>query len=230
MTQQISPLFLAVVISGVLLSCAGCRRQHGNAGVPPPADFPNQMTALEAKRQSYEASLKAMNSSQLIDELAADSKKGREPFNSAAYRETVSRGHGIAGELKARLTTNDESSLLSLLALRTIDPELYRSLDPAFRVSVLTEALKTSRFFNTWGVPYLYWEDGAKAILDEGPTAAGPLELMLRDKRAAPLWGPRGFAIDKRYRYRVCDYVWALLHPNTQVPDDPAERDRLMGL
>jgi outer membrane murein-binding lipoprotein Lpp len=230
MTPKISRFLLPVTTLGFLLLAAGCEHPKTNAAVSSSSDLTAKLNALDAKRQNYESSLKAMNTVRLAQELSSDSQKGKEPFNSAAYREAISRGQAQAAELKSQLAQADRTSLLALLTLRKIDPNLYHSLDPTFRVNVLVDALKNSKFFNTWGIPNLFWEDASKAILDEGQAATVPLESLLSDKRPAVNWGPAGAAIGKHYRYRVCDYAWALLHPESKIPTDPAERDHQIGL
>ncbi|HWO35371.1 MAG TPA: hypothetical protein VNO32_41785 [Candidatus Acidoferrum sp.] len=229
MTQRISFLSSIVATLALIFFC-GCGQQQTNPAFSSAADRAKQLTALQEKRQNYEASLKAMSNDQLAQVLASDSAKGREPFNSPAYRETVSRGAVAASALKSQLTRPDRGSLLPLLALRQVNPELYRSLDPAFRIGVLIDALKNSKYFNTFGIPMMYWEDAAKAIIDEGEAASAPLTALLHDKRPAPVFGSEGTEINRQYHYRVCDYAWALLmeirHQKVNMSTDPAERDR----
>jgi hypothetical protein len=86
-------------------------------------------------------------------------------------------------------------------------------------------------YFNTWGLPHIKWEEAAQAIIDEGSAAEKALVPLLTDKRDAPVWGGEDFAEYQRYRYRVCDYAWAMLNEirgqKIPIPQDPAERDRL---
>jgi len=185
----------------------------------------------QRKRETRVAELRSLDITPLARELAIDSQKGREPFNSLAFAEMVSRGEAAAQRLAPLLTTADRSSLLGLLALRRLGPKAYQQLDGGLRVNVLVDALRTSPSFNTWGLPHLRWEDAARAIIDEGASAEGPLRALLKDKRNAPVWGGEDAAEYRRYRYRVCDYAWALLNEIggrvVTIPEDPAERDRL---
>lgn len=231
MRQQISFFSLvALAVFGLQWFSLGCGRSNSQTGQGPLSS--RDLHLLEVKRQDYEKRLKAMTVPQLAQELASDSRKGREPFNSPAYRELVSRGQAAAAELRSTLTGADRSSFLGLLALRQISPDQYRSINPALRVSALLDALKNAQYFNAWGIPHLYWEDAAKAVIGEGSAAEPGLKALLRDKRLAPVFGSEGAAINRQYRYRVCDYAWALLnaieHQNVQIPADPAQRDHLI--
>ena len=83
------------------------------------------------------------------------------------------------------------------------------------------------------GLHHLYWEEPAKAIIAEGQAAIGPLKALLGDQRAAPMWGSEEAAEYEAYRYRVCDYAWALLvsirGEKLAVPTDPSARDKLIS-
>jgi hypothetical protein len=230
--RRIALATLAVVAIGIVISVDGCQQRSGGSNSPAVTEKLKELNSLQEKRMTYEKQLKGMTVTQLSAEISSDSEKGREQFNSAAYRETVSRGKQAAGEIKAQLKRADRSSLLGLLAVRQLDAEQYRSLAPTFRVSVLIDALKTSKYFNVWGVPGLYWEDAAKAIIDESEAAAPSLVALLRDTRPAPLFGSEGAAINQQYHYRVRDYAWALLnegrHKKVEIPTDPKDRDRLI--
>ena len=72
-----------------------------------------------------------------------------------------------------------------------------------------------------------------KAFIELGEAAAGPLKSLLKDDRAAPLWGSEETAEFEKYKYRVKDYAWALLlgaeKKKVEIPTDPAARDRLIA-
>ena len=136
----------AVAASGMLLIAVGCG-QPKPAGMSP--ERAAELHSLQEKRENHAKQLRGTDVKQLAEELAADSEKGREPFNSAAYRETVSRGEGAAGDLKQALTRNDQSSLLTLLALRRVSPAQYHSLEPAFRVKEIGRASCRERVFSS---------------------------------------------------------------------------------
>lgn len=227
-----SPISLKVALL-VLAVTVACAKQPG-AGVSgtAPSDEIKQLQTFQMERENYEKQLRSMDVKQLAAILASDSQKGREPFNSAAYREMITRGEGAAVELAPLLTHPDRSSLLGLIALRKLSAKQYKALNPEFRVSVLVGSLANSQFFNTWGVPNLYWEDAARAIVEEGNAAAEPLIRLLRDTRAAPVWGSEEAALNAQYHYRVCDYALALLNEirnvKTPLPADIKSRDRLI--
>jgi hypothetical protein len=189
--------------------------------------------ALEAKRVAVETEYKAMKPTELVERLEADSRQGVEPFNSLAYRELVARGPQVGQELSASLRTPDRSALLTLLTLRRVNEDLYRAVDPKLSVEILVDALRTSEYFNAWGLPHLYWEDAAQAIVEQGPTAVGPLKALLRDKRDAPMWGSEEVIEYETYGYRVCDYAWALVmeirDEKREIPVDPLARDALIS-
>lgn len=230
MRHKIQILSWTAVALAILILAIGCAQQKGSGELS--SDKTAELRALQDKRENRRKQLQSMNAKQLAQELAADSEKGREPFNSSAYQETISRGEGVAGDLKQSLTRADRSSLLSLLALRRVSPTAYHTLEVSFRVNVLVSALETSRYFNTWGIPNDYWEDAAKALIEEGTPAAAALIKLLSDKRPAPVFGSEGATVAEKFHYRVCDYAWAMLNEIRQqkmeLPADPAERDRLI--
>ena len=166
---------------------------------------------LQEKRNAYEQQLRLMPIKELTQRMEIDSANGLEPFNSAAYREAISRGKAAGSALRSLITREDRSSLIGLLALRKVSPEEYSSLEPKFRVNVLTDALKNSKYFNTWGIPNLYWEDAAKAIIDEKQGAVDALRSLLNDERPARLFGSEGATLYQENHYEVKDYASALL-------------------
>ena len=224
-TVDLLKALLSAVI-GITISLCGC-----TSSGPPSLDAREQ-AKLEEKRKSRVEELARMNNTQLATSLAADSEKGVEPFNSMAYRELVSRGDKAATELKETLKAPNRSSFLGLLALRKVSPDQYKTLDANLRARILVDSLRTSQNFNAWGIPHLFWEDGAKAIIDEGPAIEEPLVELLKDKARAPIWGSEGAVEQQKYGYRVCDYAWALLNEirktKVEIPVNPADRDKLI--
>jgi hypothetical protein len=192
-----------------------------------------QISELQTKRDNRMRELKSLSVERLAAELVSDSEKQREPFNSSAYAEAVARGEGTAKQLRPMLKDENRRSFLGLLVLRRIDPEQYRAVDAAFRVAVLVDTLATSKTFNAWGLPHAYWEDPAKAIIEEGRLAEGPLAALLRDRRPAPMWGGEEVQEYERYGYRVCDYAWGLLNAirrsQVTMPQSPDERNKLIA-
>ncbi len=227
MKPRVEIALFAVVIC--CLISGGCASQKPT-GLP--SDKMEELKAFQDKRESHAQQLHAMDVKQLTQELATDSEKGRAPFNSPAYREAVSRGESAATDLKQSLTHPEPSALLALLALRKVSPTQYQSLDPAFRVNVLVSALQKSKYFNTWGIPCVYWEDGAKAIVEEGGATESALLGLLRDQRPAPAFGSEGATVDAQFHYRVGDYAFALLseirHQKCEPVTKPADRDSLI--
>ena len=226
--------FAMIPLLVVALIFAGCAPDKSIEADPEMDEKTKQLEELEAKRVATIRNLAAMNTEQLALALAADSERGREPFNSMALAEAVTRGSDFATQLAPLLRDADKRSFLALATLRTMKSDQYAELDPQFRVAVLIDALATSETFNTWGLPHLYWEDSAKAIIDEGEPAVPALKELLRDTRDAPMWGSEEVVEYELYRYRVCDYAWALLTEirgeakKDAIPRDPKERDVLI--
>jgi hypothetical protein len=183
----------------------------------------------QVRRERTSQQLKAMPMTQLAEQLAADSQRGREPFNSMAFAEAVSRRDVDAQALAPLLGMPDRSSLLGLLALRHIAPQAYRDKGPRFRVSVLVDALKTSRYFNAFGLPHVHWEEAAQAIVAEGEPAIAALLPLLADERPAPVWGSEDYTEYRRYDYRVQDYALALILAirKQALPATPDRAERL---
>ncbi|HKP47383.1 MAG TPA: hypothetical protein VJT50_12355 [Pyrinomonadaceae bacterium] len=231
--------FISLLMAGALLTA--CNQPAGQATANSNRVEKNEIVntrnqVLEEARQKREArtqELKSMDVPRLATELAKESQKGTEPFNSMTFTEMVSRGRDGATALAPLITQADRSSLLSLLALRKMNREEYQKLKPELRVGILTNSLKTQPYFNTFGMPHTHWEDAAKAIIEEGRAAEKPLLEMLSDHREAPTWGSESYMEYQRYKYRVSDYAWALLNEirgqKVEIPPDPAARDRLQA-
>jgi hypothetical protein len=224
-----------LIAAAVLCGCPGGQGRRAPSPETEKAEIVKTRTetldSAARKRAERHEKLKAMDIAQLAVELAADSEKGREPFNSSAFAETVSRGEAAAGALVPTITP-DRKSLLALLAVRRMNAGEYQKIDPAMRVSVLIDALRNSKYFNTWGMPHLKWGEAAEAIIAEGRAAEQPLRALLGDTREAPSWGSEYYNEYLRYKYRVRDYAWALLTSilgqKAEIPLNPADRDRLI--
>lgn len=222
-----------LLISFLLILCilGGCKQRP-----KPPAkavELNKKLEAAAINRQKLKEKYSSMTVSELVKKLEDDGVKNIEPFNSLAYREIVSRGAKIGRELKALVKASNRTSFLTLLALRTSDKEVYFTIDPTLRSKILIDALKESKYFNTWGIPHLYWEEGAKAIIELGDIAIESLEVLLKDKREAPVWGSEEVMEYKKYKYRVCDYAWALIMEikgeKVKIPEDPTKRDVIIS-
>ena len=227
---------IALVWYGAMMSLvvvAGCSQSGGNGADVELDKKVQRLEELAEKRADRAKELQAMKIEELAAELRKDSEKGREPFNSTSYKELVSRGDKAAVELKPIVADGEKISFLLLLALRQIDEKVYQEVDAALRVTTLVDALKSSKYFNTWGLPHLYWEDAAKAIIEEREAAQGPLRRLFVDQRKAPMWGSDEVVEYENYRYRVCDYAWALSMSisgvKVEIPADPKERDVMIS-
>lgn len=209
-----------------------CRRQAEveQAQVPEQAA---QIEELARLRQARESTLAVMTVPQLAQELEQESRRGVEPFNSMPFRTLVGREPAAAQALRGLLVSPDRSSFLGLLAVRRMDSTQYRAVDQRFRIAVLIDALQGATYFNAWGLPHLSWEEAAQALIDEGQAAEPALRPLLEDCRPAPMWGSEEVLESQRYGYRLCDYAWALIvsarGEQLEVPEDPTERDRLIG-
>lgn len=211
---------------------AGCVQEP-----QPPPEGQEILKTLEqgvATREAIEEELNAMDVPQLIDLLEADSRRGYEPFNSLAYRELTTRGPKVGEELASRIKSPDRTSFLTLIALREVNRDLYSAVKPNLGLAILLDTLRTSEFFNAWGLPHLYWEDAALAVIEYGREAIEPLHPFLKDDRPAQVWGSEEVMESDRYQYRVKDYAWAMLievrGERIEIPVDPITRDKLILL
>lgn len=229
-TRTLTLTRLAAV--GVCVLMVACNQKPATSEKATIARQQEELVALEAKRQARVKELKGMDLPRLVEQLSADSTRGVEHFNSIAYRETVSRGATAAAPLKASLSAPGASSLLALLALRSVSPADYKGLEPGLRSQILLSSFRASKFFNSWGLPNVAWEEAGKALIEEGRGAESGLVGLLDDRREARVWGSEGATEALKYRYRVCDYAWALLNEvrgkPVPIPEDPAERDKLI--
>jgi hypothetical protein len=233
MNKKIGWSTVSASLVAVLIAMLGCGDKQNRATARTVDESVKELKMLETKRIERTKELRAMNVAQLAKELEKDSGKGVEPFNSMPFSEVVSRGEPVSLELKSALTEADQRSLLGLLAMRRVSASQYTSLDPIFRVRVLVDALRTSKYFNKWGLPHLYWEEASKAIIAESQAAEPELIALLQDSRDAPVWGSEEAVEYARYKYRLKDYAWALLNEirgvKVEIPTDPASRDRLIS-
>lgn len=212
-----------IIVVEVLGALAGCKST---------SPYKDILQAAETKRENTRQVLHRMNIEQLHQELSKESERGLEPFNSMTFREVVSRGETAAVGLLPLLKKPDRSSLLTLLALRKINPTAYGTISNQFRLLVLTDSLSKSKYFNTWGLPHVKLEEAARAITEEGQAAVTALKPLLSEKRAAPVWGSEDFAEYQRFQYRVCDYAMALTYEakgqKISIPVASQERDKLI--
>ena len=231
--KRLSVCLIPVLVSLIPLLLCGCTRPKPT---PPPAaaDMTRRIENSMVEGKRLDARIRNMSAEELAAALVEDSAKQLEPFNSRAYKEMITRKDSESSALKTVINTNDRKSLLPLLALRRIDSKTYASVPSSRRISILVESLRTSEWFNTWGIPHLYWEYAAKTLINEGKNAVSAISRLLDDKREAPVWGDEEVMVYRQYRYRVCDYAWALISeirgtPITNMPKDPGQRDILIN-
>ena len=226
------------IVAACLLVClclAGCTRKKPAV---PLTDEQNQAkTRLESQMQAAAQtaqSYHAMDNSALLSKLLEESKAQREPFNSLAYRELKTRSNVDSKALAASVKDNPNASgLLPLLLLRKLDNKSYLELPAELRAKVLTDALGSSKFFNTWGLPNFYLEDASNAMIEAGKSSAPALTKMLRDTRPAPLFGSQEAMLSKQMKYRLCDYALFFLKRiggigDFRLPQAVEERDALI--
>jgi hypothetical protein len=227
--QSMRALISALGMVVTAAATSGCETPRRTV---PPTEQQEILAQAQVKREQTLKQLQLISMAQLADELAAESKRGREPFNSMAYAEALKRPNQAA-QLDAAVKAPDRSSLLGLLALRHIAPELYGDKGQRFRISVLVDALKQSRYFNAFGLPHAHWEEAAQALISEGEPAARELNSLLGDDRPAPVWGSEDYSEYRRYDYRVQDYAAALIFAIRKrpwvIPVDRQERLRAIA-
>ena len=194
--------------------------------------FETLQVAVDNQAKRTEEKYRGMPVKDLFMELEHGAMKGREPFNSPAYREILKRKN-VAEPLFKSIVDSSQKEYFKLMALKKLDAGLYAKIPARQGAAILTDALTKSESFNAWGIPNHYWESSAKAITEYGAEAVPYLEGLLDDNRPAPVWGSEEAMIYEHYRFRVCDYALALLHKikamrNIQLPVTPDARDSLI--
>jgi hypothetical protein len=224
-----SQLLGRLVIATLLLT--GC--STGQA--PQRTGLASQVTQVDEYgqlRASREKQLSEMSVADLAGALQQDSTRGREPWNSLAVAEVQRRGSDVAAPLAEFLKPADQSSFLTLMSIRMVNQEVYGRLPMDVRIAILVDRLSKGEFFNAFGLPHLYWEDPARAIIEEGKNAEPALFALLKDDRPAPMWGEEQVVEYEAYQYRVADYALALIRAirgdEQPLPQDPAARDDLI--
>lgn len=220
---------VAATLLVITASCGGVGQTPDPSGL---SDREQQLEDLARLREANEQALSAMTVGDLAGALQEDSERGLEPWNSLAVKEVQRRGSEVGPELAGLLSARDRSSFLGLMAVRTVSPDAYARLGPDFQIPVLVETLATAQYFNAFGLPHLYWEEPAEAIIEEGPAAESALLPLLDDPRPAPMWGQEEVAEFEAYQYRVADYALALIRAirgqEEPLPEDPMQRDELI--
>lgn len=217
----------------LLLGVVGCNNTNNSASQDQQSAQNKYEPLRKAAAQTTQA-YKAMDNTTLMQKLVEQSKAKREPFNSLAYRELQGR-KDINPEPLVTLVNqmHDSDALLPLLLIRHLNENVYLSIPVQERAAVLTDALQTSKTFNTWGLPHRYLEDASKAMIESGKSAVPSLKRMLSETRPAPVFGGQEYMEYERYKYRLCDYALFFLEriqgkTDFQMPLSPDDRDSLI--
>jgi len=229
---------LTTAVSGLMLLCvclAGCSDKGKSTVLSPDQEKARaKLESLRAIAAQTAQTYKAMDNATLLKKLVEQSTAKREPFNSLAYRELRGRKDVSADSLVSLVREmHNGDALLPLLLLRKLHEKEYLAIAAEERASVLTDALKNSKTFNTWGLPHIYLEDASRAMLECGQAAIPALKQMLSDTRPAPVFGSQEYMEYLRYKYRLCDYALFFiekLQGNAifRMPVSVAERDSLI--
>jgi hypothetical protein len=225
-----------IPVSILLCVCfAGCTSKENTA--PLTTEQSAAKSRLEAQMKEAAKTTQtyhAMDNAALLNHLLEQSKALREPFNSLAYRELKTRTNVDPTALTALMKENQNAGgLLPLLLLRKLDNKAYMDVADETRAKVLTDALQTSKNFNTWGLPDVYLEDASNAMIEAGPSAVPALRRMLGEPRLAPLFGSKEYMLAQHYKYRLCDYALFFLKriegdAQFTLPTTSEERDALI--
>jgi hypothetical protein len=231
MKSHILRVLPIIVIFPCMLSCS--QKKPNQEPKPVISQRDSVLADADKKRAAWTQQLHAMTVKQLTDQLSKESVKGREPFNSMAYKELTSRQSVTIDTIQNAVVKNtDRSSLLSLLAIRKLSAPVYQKLDARIKASVYVDALRSAKTFNTFGLPHGKWEEAAQAIIEAGPVTARALQALLTDTRPAPMWGSEDYTEYKLYNYRVKDYAYALIIASqkgqVQLSKDTVERDKVI--
>jgi hypothetical protein len=224
-------VFVISLLLGIVAS--NCTRRPEEKKSPAQTTHDRETQDLATKRKATDASLRAMSVQDLVTHMELDAQSGREPFNSPAYREMTKNRKDQGAALMQAVRPLARPSFITLLAIRSIDPTAYASLEPVLRRDILLGQLAKSKSYNVWGMPHLYWEDAANAVVELGEGAVPPLKAFLADRSPAPVWGSEEYQEYQKYKYRRCDYALALIlairgQDLKALPVDPSERDRLI--
>ena len=223
----------SVVLVACLLAMVTACGGGGQTPIPSALSAADkQVEELTQLRLAREQQLSIMTVGDLAGALQQDSERGLEPWNSMAVTEVQRRGSEVGPELASLLRAPDHSSFLGLMAVRAVNRDAYGRLGPDFQIAVLVDRLATATYFNAFGLPHLYWEEPAKAIIEEGQAAEPALIPLLSDIRPAPSWGEEEVVEYELYQYRVADYALALIRAirgeEAPLPQDPRQRDDLI--
>lgn len=236
MKYQMKCLKTVPVAIFLCVCLAGCASEQQN-GPPLTTDQNAAKTKLEAQMKTAAQTAQtyhAMDNPTLLNHLLEQSKAQKEPFNSLAYRELKTRTDVDSNAMAALVNSNQNAGgLLPLLLLRKLDNKTYLGLPAETRAKVLTDALQTSKNFNTWGVPGAYLEEASDAMIETGRSTVPALKAMLGETRPAPIFGSKEHMVALQYNYRLCDYALFFLRriggdAQFTLPKTPEERDAVI--
>jgi hypothetical protein len=201
-----------LVCSLLFIWLAACNQQNDNndngGQAQAQSTAARQIDSIQKIIAQTAARFHSYKNDTLIRILQAESAKQKEPFNSLAYRELVTRKDVNTDTLAVIVRrSTDRNALLPLLLLRSLNKRTYEGLSPELRAKVLTDALRTSRMYNTWGLIPFSLQDASVAMIECGNTAVPALRQMLGDTSAAPVFGSKEHMLYLRYKYRRCDYA-----------------------
>jgi hypothetical protein len=227
-------IFYTCISFGIFL-CA-CSQGHKKGPLSPvQTAMAAKLDSLQQLVQQTNQAYHAMSSPDLLQKLTEQSVQRREPFNSLAFRELKDRKDVNKAALVAMVkAAKNADGLLPLLLLRKLDEKMYTdSLPVELRAEILTNALETSKTFNTWGLPPYYIEPPSKAIIECNKAAVPALKRMLEATSPAPLFGSQEATLSRQLQYRLCDYALyylELINGNEKfaLPTLPAQRDSLI--
>jgi hypothetical protein len=207
--------------------CSSAKREE----TPEQTQLKTQLDQQEKQAAQTAQTYHAMNNEALINKLIEQSARKREPFNSLAYRELITRKDVDSKTLVSIVNEKKNGdAILPLLLLRKLDRKAYALIPAEVRSGVLTDALEQSKTFNMWGMPNFYLEDASNALLESGPSAYPNLLRMLSETRPAPVYGSKAYMVYNRYQFRLCDYAFFFLvrmetDPNYTLPASVTDRD-----
>jgi hypothetical protein len=122
------------------------------------------------------------------------------------------------------------TAFLALEALLKADPCAYASLPAGQKAESYVDALRTSVFFNAWGLPCYKLTETTHSLKALGDEAVAALKPLLTGRQAAPLSGSQEATTSRACGNRVCDCAWALINEFKRRPytysRDPHEHDR----
>ena len=91
MKHTMTSRFTMIPLLAVVMILAGCAPDKSMEADPEMDKRTKQLEELQAKRLATVQQLAVMNTDELAFALVADSVKGREPFNSMAFAEAITR-------------------------------------------------------------------------------------------------------------------------------------------